>query len=138
MPHDPARLLLHLRSALSGRARPEWTVAAWLARLGLPWLVTLAVLLGIPAPATDPLQRGAAEAPPEQLQRAETPAVERATLPGRQLREGYPPQPWPDLPPGWPEWSGRGQALHTAAARPLGVNIPQRLAHWGKRQLEGG
>ncbi|MDO4263934.1 MAG: hypothetical protein Q4C67_07040 [Deinococcus sp.] len=137
MPQDLARFLLHLRSALSQQVSAARLAGLNLAGLGLPWLVALAVLLGLPAPAP---RNAATNASAEQLQQAELPTLERSSaLPGRHLSEGgQPPQPWPDLPPGWPELPGGLHLLPLPTAVALDLPTPQRLAHWGKRQLEGG
>ncbi|GHG09120.1 hypothetical protein GCM10017783_22200 [Deinococcus piscis] len=140
MSHDPLHFLLHLRSALTGRASfgragPQSEGATRLAALG-PWLVMLAALLGLSAPAP---REAAQNLPPEQLQQAELPTLERSSaLPGRHLKEGQPPQPWPDLPPGRPELPSGLHILPLLTVLALDLPTPQRLAHWGKRQLEGG
>lgn len=152
MPHDPLRLLLHLlmlhlRLAPPGRVTFEraWLRWAWVqphrrSLTGLaPWLVTLLITLAAALGVTAPPRSAAPAAPAEQLQQAELPALERSSaLAGRHLSDGQPPQPWPDLPPGWPELSGAARALPVPAAQALHLSTPQRLAHWGKRQLEGG
>lgn len=149
MPYDPARFLTRLRSALPSAAAAVRQRGSW-AELGRPWLVALAVLLGSPlltgfgGPEAEGPRPQSAPAPATPQPQATAPAthtLDKAAW-GQRLREGsnQTPQPWPDLPPApplalWPLLAGTPQAEHGAAGS---SSTAQRLAQWGKRQLEGG
>ncbi|MFC6617695.1 hypothetical protein [Deinococcus radiophilus] len=133
-------LLSRLRTALL-----QEVGAARLGALGLPWLVTLAVMLGGPLVQLGGERGGTAaeqtrlpDAPSPQAQASADRDWPRLTGRERAWQGEQTPQPWPDLPPQRPDWTTPQPKLGWATLHLGRIPAPAAHLYWGKRQLEGG
>lgn len=142
MPDPSSYVLDRLRAALLREIG-----AARLGALGLPWLVTLAVLLGGALPPSSAERGGAAaeqtrvplpDAPGPQAQASAERDWPRHTGRERAWQGEQTPQPWPDLPPQRPDWTTPQPKLGWATLHLGRIPAPAARLYWGKRQLEGG